>query len=369
MRRHARRVTSRDVQATDQTAADPTLDPAEDLTGSPTGDPAGESTRKSSIWPGLLLAGAGGVAGLIGNRLVPALSPVLIGIILGVIVGNVMEPSERVAPGMAVAARRVLRIGVALLGLQLVLSDVFDLGWAMILVIMLVVSGGLMGGLFIGRVLGVPPERRLLIASGFSICGAAAVAAVAGVRKSAEKDIAVGVALVVAFGSTAMLVLPALSTLFGFSEVAGGAWSGGSIHEVGQVVVAGGILGAAALQVAVVVKLGRVLMLAPVLMVLSWQARRAGDTVDAAARPPLMPAFVLVFILGTVARTWLPLPDQLLDIVGFIQAGSLAAAMFALGHGLDAKSLSALRSRELLMALLVTVLVALLALPAVFLVG
>lgn len=348
-----RRVTSHDVQLQEHSA-----DAIPD-----------DGAHKSSIWPGLLMAGAGGVAGLIGHRLVPSLSPVLIAIVLGLVVGNVMKPSETIAPGMEVAARRVLRIGVALLGLQLVLSDVFALGWPMILVIMLIVTGGILGGLFIGRMLGVPPERRLLIAAGFSICGAAAVAAVAGVRKSAEKDIAAGVALVVAFGSTAMLVLPALSTLFGFSSIAGGAWAGGSIHEVGQVVVAGGILGGAALEVAVVVKLGRVLMLAPVLTVLSWQARRAGDDVDDAARPPLMPLFVLVFILGTIARTWLPLPGQLLDVVGFIQAGTLAAAMFALGHALDAKSLSALRGREVAMAVLASVLVALLALPAVFLVS
>ncbi|KQY57024.1 MULTISPECIES: YeiH family protein [unclassified Nocardioides] len=334
-----------------------------------TSPPSTTAQRPATIWPGLLLAAAGGAAGLLGHRLVPQLSPVLVAIVLGVVVGNLRQPSAATAPGLAVASRRVLRIGVALLGLQLVLSDVFALGWAMVLVIVAVVVGGIAGSLCLGRALGVPPGRRLLIACGFSICGAAAVAAVAGVRRSEERDVASAVALVVAFGSTAMLVLPAIATALGMNVVGAGAWAGGSIHEVGQVVVAGGLLGGAALQVAVVVKLGRVLMLAPVLTALTWADRRRGAEVEGAVRPPLMPAFVAVFILGTVARTWLPLPDQLLDVAGVVQSLALAAAMFALGHALDRKCLSALRGREVAMAAGASVLVALIALPAVFLVS
>ncbi len=325
--------------------------------------------RPSAIWPGLILAVAGGAAGLLGHRLVPQLSPVLVAIVLGVVIGNVRGPSAVVAPGLAVASRRVLRTGVALLGLQLVLSDVLDLGWAMVLVIVAVVTGGIAGGLLFGRALGVPPGRRLLIACGFSICGAAAVAATAGVRRSEEKDVASAVALVVVFGSAAMLLLPAIAVVTGVDPVGAGAWAGGSVHEVGQVVVAGGLLGGAALQVAVVVKLGRVLMLAPVLTALTWADRRRGAEVEGAVRPPLMPAFVAVFILGSVARTWLPLPGPLLDVAGFVQSGALAAAMFALGHGLDRTCLSALRSREVALAAAASVLVALIALPAVFLVS
>ena len=115
------------------------------------------------------------------------------------------------------------------------------------------------------------------------------------------------VSLVVVFGSVAMLALPLGAVALGFDPVAAGAWSGASIHEVGQVVVAGGLVGGAALQVAVAVKLGRVLMLAPVLAVISLRSRRT-----ATVRPPLVPGFVLAFVACAAIRTFLPMPAAVL---------------------------------------------------------
>jgi uncharacterized integral membrane protein (TIGR00698 family) len=263
-----------------------------------------------------------------------------------------------------VASRQVLRVGVALLGLQLLLPEIVALGWPLLVVIAAVVLLGIGGTLALGRLLGVPPERSLLVACGFSICGAAAVAAVEGVRESKDEDVATVVSLVVVFGSVVMLALPLGAVALGFDPVAAGAWSGASIHEVGQVVVAGGLVGGAALQVAVAVKLGRVLMLAPVLAVLSVRSRRT-----AAVRPPLVPGFVLAFVAAAALRTALPLPAVALDVAGWVQAGALATAMFALGCGLDVAVLRRTGRPVLLLAGAATGLVALLGLPAAFLVA
>jgi uncharacterized membrane protein YadS len=167
-----------------------------------------------------------------------------------------------------------------------------------------------------------------------------------------------------------MLVLPALATLAGFRPVAAGAWAGASIHEVGQVVVAGGLIGTSALPVAVAVKLGRVLMLAPVLAVLSYGSRRrvpAGAADAAARRPPLVPAFVVVFLALAALRTAVPLPVTVLDLVGWVQAAALAAAMFALGCAIDVAALRRTGAPLLALAAGATLLVSVLGLPAAFL--
>jgi uncharacterized membrane protein YadS len=328
---------------------------------------------------------------LVVHAAVPALSPTLVGIALGVLVASVLGLPAAVRPGLRVASRRVLRVGVALLGLQLVLPRIVALGWPVLLVVAGVVLLGISGTLALARVLGVPPERALLVACGFSICGAAAVAAVEGVRSSEDEDVATAVSLVVVFGSVSMLVLPAVAALAGFGPLAAGAWAGASIHEVGQVVVAGGLIGASALPVAVAVKLGRVLMLAPVLAVLSWRSRRpalgaepgaspgagpcagpgagpgAGPVAAPGVRPPLVPPFVVAFLALAALRTAVPLPAAVLDAAAWVQAAALAAAMFALGCAIDVAALRRTGSSLLTLAAGATLLVSLLGLPAAFL--
>lgn len=319
--------------------------------------------------PGLALAATGGAAALLVHAVVPGLSPTLVAIVLGMASGSILlaargGAASRMRPGLRTASRQVLRVGVALLGLQLVLPEIVALGWPVLLVIAGVVLLGIAGTLLIARPLGVPPERALLVACGFSICGAAAVAAVEGVRRSKDEDVATVVSLVVVFGSVVMLALPLGAVALGLSPAAAGAWAGASIHEVGQVVVAGGLVGGVALQVAVAVKLGRVLMLAPVLAVISWQERRS-----AVRRPPLLPGFVIAFVACAAARTFLPVPAAVLDAAALVQSATLAAAMFALGCGLDVGALRRTGARVLGLAAAATLLVALLGLPAALVVG
>lgn len=314
--------------------------------------------------PGLGLAALGGGAALGVHAAVPALSPTLVGITLGVVVAGSGSIAESARPGLRVASRQVLRVGVALLGLQLVLPEILGLGWPMLVVIAGVVLLGIVGTLALGRVLGVPAEQALLVACGFSICGAAAVAAVEGVRESKDEDVAMAVSLVVVFGSVVMIALPLGAVALGFDPVSAGAWAGASIHEVGQVVVAGGLVGGAALQVAVAVKLGRVLMLAPVLAVISVRSRRTSGV-----RPPLVPGFVLAFVGCAAVRTLLPVPDVALDLAGLVQSGALAMAMFALGCGLEPAALRRTGRPVLALAGSATLLVALLGFPAALVAG
>ncbi|SFH93326.1 conserved hypothetical integral membrane protein [Nocardioides psychrotolerans] len=316
--------------------------------------------------PGLGLAAAGAAVSLGVHAVVPVLSPTLVAIVLGLVAATAGATAAPVlGPGLQVASRRLLRVGVALLGLQLVLSDVVGLGWPVLLVVVGVVGVGILGSLAFARVLGVPAETALLVAAGFSICGAAAVGALQGVRRSRDETVAVVVSLVVVFGSLAMFLVPLLGSWLGIGAEATGAWAGASVHEVGQVVVAGGLVGGGALQVAVVVKLGRVLLLAPVLAVVSWHERRSASSV-AGMRPPLVPLFVLAFVGLVVLRSTLPVPELVLASAGAVQSAALAAAMFALGCSLRPATLRRTAAPVVVLAAGATVLVLALGLPAAY---
>ncbi len=331
--------------------------------------PDGEEaeTPEATPWPGLAVALAGGLAALALNAVLPVVSALLIAIVLGLVAGNLVGPRRALAPGLSIASRRVLRVGIALLGLQLALREVLALGWGALAVVFLVVCGGIGLTLWTGRLIGVPPARRLLIACGTSICGAAAVAAVDGVSESDEEDVAVALSMVVALGSVAMVVLPLLSGQLGLTDRAAGAWAGGGIHEVGQVVVAGGILGTTALQVAIVVKLARVLMLAPVLVVVSW--RRRATEVAPGRRTPLVPGFVVVFVALVLVGSLTSVPPGVRDVVALVQGVALATAMCALGFAVDIRALRRLRPTDLMLGVASSLVVASLALALVLLVA
>lgn len=154
------------------------------------------------------------------------------------------------------------------------------------------------GTRLIGRLAGLPPAMSLFIATGFSICGVSAVAAMSTTREHEDEDVTAAVALVTLCGSLAIVVLPLLRQPLGSSPHEFGLWVGASVHDVGQVVATAGSVGTVALSSAVVVKLCRVLLLAPMVAASAVTARRAahrtGDLVTAAV--PVVPLFIVGFL-------------------------------------------------------------------------
>ena len=256
-----------------------------------------------------------------------------------------------------------------MLGLQLVLGDILHLGYGVIVIVISIVLLGIAGTVFVGKLLGLTWTQRLLIACGFSICGAAAVAAVDGVIEAKdEDDVPTAVALVVIFGTLLIPVIPTCAVALGLSNSAAGVWAGGSIHEVAQVVAAAATMGGGALGVAVVVKLARVLMLAPVMAVLSVRQRRIAASTTDVKRPPLVPLFVLAFIVCVVLRSSGVVSVQLLQYSKIIQVALLTAAMFALGTGVHASIFKKVGPRPFVLAIISTVWVATVALAGVMVV-
>jgi uncharacterized integral membrane protein (TIGR00698 family) len=293
-------------------------------------------------------------------------------LILGVLVGCVpgLRPSlgGLFKPGLSVASRRLLRLGIVVLGLQLSLRDIVALGWlAIVLIVALVVASFVITWL-IGRLFRLEGDQAVLMAAGFSICGVSAVGAMAAARGSDDKDTGTPITLVTLYGTLAIVVLPFLSGLIGLTTQQFGHWVGASVHDVGQVVATAQTAGAAALAVAVVVKLTRVLMLAPMVAIASIQTRRRAST-DAESTtkfPPIVPLFIVGFIAAVLIRSFVPLPAEVVSIANVVQSALLAAALFGIGASLRLEQLVRTGARSLAVGLISWIVILALALVVVY---
>lgn len=320
----------------------------------------------STYGPGLVISfSVAGLAMLL-SRVVPLASPALTTVVLGIIATNTGLIPERARPGLGIAAKQVLRVGIVLLGFQLALGDILALGPGVLGIIVAVVGGGIAAGLLVGKLLRLPQPETILISCGFSICGAAAVAAANGAldtfgedeqkRERLEAQTAVAVALVVVFGTLMIGLVPVITAALGFGDFRAGVLAGGSIHEVAQVVAAGSIIGSGALGVAVLVKLGRVVLLAPMIALIT-ALRRDSAPAAGSKRPPLVPLFVLGFLVAIAVRSAGVLPMSVIDAIAPIQVTALAAAMFALGTGAKLSLVKQVGAKPLVLASAVTLVV------------
>lgn len=309
--------------------------------------------------PGLVVTTTAVAISLAASALLPAVSALTVAVVLGIIANNIPQVLPATArPGLTWITRRLLRTGVVLLGLQLAVPQLLALGAGTLLAVLVTVLITFSGTLLLGRLFGLPRGLSLLVGTGFSICGASAVAAMEGVADAEESDVATAVALVTVFGSLSMFVLPLISGPLGLHGVDAGRWAGASVHEVAQVVAAASPAGTAAVATAIVVKLSRVALLAPLVAGVSLVARRrSGGTNAVGPRPPLIPLFVLGFLGMVALRSAQVLPGWLVDGSKPLTTVLLAGALFGLGTTVHLRSLLTTGPRALLLGLCSTILV------------
>lgn len=309
-----------------------------------------------SLCPGLAFAGVVAALAWGVNSAVPLLSSLVVAIIVGILARNIGLVRPSMEPGLAFTNRFVLRAGVVLLGLRLSVPAVLQLGWQPLVVIVVTVGATYAATIAIGRLLGLASPTRVLTATGTAICGAAAVAGMTAVvlpqardesphsqleaARQVEDAAATAVASVTLFGTLAVFVTPWLAVRMGLSGMQTGVWLGTAIHEVGQVVAAGEIAGVT--DVAVVTKLGRVALLAPMIALVGIAQRRAATVAHDGPLPepqlrvrraPLVPVFVIGFLAMVVVRSLVPLPSAVLGGADTLTTVLLTAAMAAMGAG------------------------------------
>ncbi|MFN7104138.1 MAG: YeiH family protein [Pseudorhizobium sp.] len=281
---------------------------------------------------GLLLTGGIAVAALAFRTVTEWvwLSPLILSIVIGMVIGNAVKLPAAAAPGIAFAMRRLLRLGIILLGLQVTLGQILSLGAGGLAAVTVTLVATFLAIRFVGRAIGVDPALTDLIAAGTSVCGASAVIAANTVAGGRDEQVAYAVACVTIFGSISMLLFPLLAGPLSLDPQAYGVWTGSTIHEVGQVVAAAFQGGDVAGQSGTIAKLARVVLLAPLVMAMAYAARRNQGGGSAASSP--MPWFVLGFLA-------MVLINSSIDIPAVAHEASVLLSSFLLSMGLAAMGL------------------------------
>jgi uncharacterized integral membrane protein (TIGR00698 family) len=262
------------------------------------------------------------------------ISPLVLAIFMGMLYANTLRHKlpEAWLAGIQFTAKTVLRLGIVLYGFRLTYHEIFGLGWQVLILDLLIILTTLYLAWFVGtKLLKMDRDTSLLVGAGSAICGAAAVMATESTLQSESHKATAAVATVVLFGTLAMLLYPFIYT-HGWLELSAkqfGIWSGATIHEVAQVTAAGMMVSNhIAGTDAVLVKMGRVLLMAPVLLFLGWllQTRTSQKTVT-----PSPPWFVVYFMLAVSMNSTQWLPETWSNMINQIDQFLLVSAMAALG--------------------------------------
>jgi uncharacterized integral membrane protein (TIGR00698 family) len=244
-----------------------------------------------------------------GNR--HPIEPVMVAIVLGMILANVLPLPKLLAPGLKFATKKLLPLAIILVGARLDFIAVLNVGaQALAMSVGTIVLGLGLFLLFI-RLGWVPRKLGLLLGIGTAICGGTAIVAAAPVIDADDKDVTFSVATVTLCGLAAMFLLPVAAEVMHLSDRAFGIWAGLSIHQTPQVIAAGFAYSRGAGEIATIVKLARVCLLAPVLLLVGWQAARGGHEVGKRVQVlHVFPMFVIGFLAMALLRTLGLLPQM-----------------------------------------------------------
>jgi uncharacterized integral membrane protein (TIGR00698 family) len=311
-----------------------------------------KGTLSGIFFVAIFAAGATYIAGLAPIKAL-GLSPLVIGIVMGIFYANTLhnQTPKEWQSGITFSGKKILRFAIVIYGFRITFQQIAEVGMDGFLVSLIMLTSTLILGSWLGfKVFGMEKDTSILTASGASVCGAAAVLATEPVLKAEEYKTAIAVSMVVLFGTISMFLYPVLYTTIienasGFLHMTArefGIYVGGTIHEVAQVVaVPASIPGASSemADAAVIVKMTRVIMIAPMLIVLglylAWSAKReSNNNAELNAKTKLViPWFAVYFIMVAGFNSFHLLPLNLVDTINEIDTFLLTMAMTALGMG------------------------------------
>ncbi len=253
-----------------------------------------------------------------------SLSPMVVGIIIGMVYANSCggKMPASWSPGIKFCSKRVLRTGIVLYGFKLTFQDVMNVGVTAIALDAVIVCGTIGLGVLLGRWLKIDRSIALLTSCGSAICGAAAVLGVDGAIRPKPYKTAVAVATVVIFGTLSMFLYPILyrAGIFDLTPDMAGLFTGATVHEVAHVVGAANAMGGEVSNTAIIVKMIRVMMLVPVLLVIAWTVANSHNTQTGEGKTSItVPWFAILFLV----------------VIGFNSLGILSADCVAWINNLD----------------------------------
>ncbi len=264
-------------------------------------------------------------------RFVPLLGAAVLAIVIGIAISLTRRPGPASAPGIAFASTVLLQVAIVLLGTTLGLGQILRVGARSLPVMLGTLAVALAGAALLGRVLAVSPRLRALIGVGTGICGASAIAAIAGIVEATGTEVAYAISTIFVFNIVAVLLFPPLGHLLNLSQHGFGLWAGTAVNDTSSVVAAAYAYGHAAGAQAVVVKLTRTTLIVPVALGL-WAFRARGR-----AAPPrrLVPWFLVGFVLASVLNTMGVVDDSARRPLAHAALVLITVALAAIGLASD----------------------------------
>ena len=246
------------------------------------------------------------------KSVIPNIGAVTLAIVIGIVVSNLLVQGPAYTAGYDFAEKKLLPIAIVLLGTELQLQILIGLGLPTAVLILLIVTFTMLSSLLIGKLMGFSESFSLLMGAGNAICGSSAIAAISPLVEGQEEDVGLSISTVNLLGTFGIFLLPVLVGLFQLDDFTGGAVIGGSLQAIGQVVAAGYSINDATGNIALLVKMGRVLMLGPLALIVSWQKSSASSDGDYSIKvPPFIIGFLIVGLLASLQVTPRPLVETL----------------------------------------------------------
>lgn len=318
--------------------------------------------RATSVLPGLALAvTVAGAASPIGVAM-PLLGAPVAGIVLGVALSRVVRRWPSLQPGIGFSAQTVLQVAVVMLGSQLSLRQVAEVGVSSLPVMLGTLVACLLVAHVLGRRMRIDRDLRTLIGVGTAICGASAIAAVSPILRARSSTIAYAVSTIFCFNIAAVLLFPPLGHALGLSQDAFGLFAGTAVNDTSSVVAAATTYGPEAGNHAVVVKLTRTLMIIPICLGLGVLASDGATT--SAQRPHLLrrtvrlvPWFLVGFLLVAAANTAGVVPAAVQPLTQQVSVFLITVALSAIGLSTDVAALRRAGARPLMLGAVLWVVV------------
>lgn len=275
------------------------------------------------------------------------LSPLIIAILLGFFYANIFDFSmKHIGTGLDFSTTKILRFAIVMYGFHLTFADILSLGLEGFLTSTLVVASTLILGMFLAKkIFKLDTHLALLISCGSAICGAAAVLATEAVLKSDANKTAIAIATVVIFGTLSMFLYPLFyhAGLIDLPNV--GIYIGSTLHEVAHVITASKAISSEVANDAIIVKMIRVMMIAPVLLLIPFFLKSNGEK-----RKIIIPWFAIYFIFVAAFNSFGFIPKDIVLLIQKIDIFLLTMAMSALGAKTKFKALLQVGFKPFLLA-------------------
>ncbi|MBT3280328.1 MAG: putative sulfate exporter family transporter [Campylobacteraceae bacterium] len=303
---------------------------------------------------GILIATAIGMVAILLSNFI-TIGSVAIAIIVGVFIGNTIKLDKKFSPGITYSEKTLLAYAIALMGINLDFSILVALGFKTITLIIIALAITLLASIYLAKIFKFDTKFALMLGIGNGVCGSAAIAATKDIVKLDQEKVGLSVAIVNFLGTVGIFLVPMIGTYFlTLSDVNNGVLIGNTLQAVGQVIAGGFSINDTAGQTATIVKMGRILMLTPLIFVLIYFINKQAKNINSASTTKLeIPMFITGFVLFSIIATIGILPESMVSMISITSKYLLIIAMAAIGLKINFKTILQHGSTALLIGTLI----------------